>query len=101
MATPLQYGAYGAEPLDQRRCDGSNCDQAGLTQIVEDRFSYICEQVKNKNVTVWVIGFGIESPDFMRTCAGPGRWFEAEDAETLQESFSNIAKSIGDLRISK
>ncbi len=99
--SPEHYGAYGAEPLDQRRCSTAECTRENMSAMVEQRFSHICEQTKNKNITVWIVGFGVELPEFMKQCAGPGRWFEAQEASRLEESFSAIAKSIGDLRVSR
>ena len=52
----IAYSAYGIEPLDQRRWQPGSAFT--LTQTVENRFSYVCDEVKKKNVTVWVIGFG-------------------------------------------
>ena len=37
----------------------------------------------------------------MTECAGPGHFFEASDATQLNQVFSRIAESIGDLRVSK
>ncbi len=93
------YGTYGVEPLDQRRC--TTCTKAELTTIVEDRFKYLCQQVKNKNVTVWVIGFGTELTEPMKECAGTSRWFEASKKAELDNAFTDIARSIGDLRLAK
>lgn len=98
---PLEYsyGSYGIEPLSQRRC--STCSKADLTQTIEKRFTYACNQVKNKNVTVWVIGFGTTVNTLMKDCAGTGHWFQASNATQLSDAFAAIAASIGDLRIIK
>ena len=50
----IAYSAYGIEGLENRR------KPAGLTlnQTVEKRFAFACEEVKKRNITVWVIGFG-------------------------------------------
>ena len=52
----IAYGAYGIEPLDQRRWSESS--SLSLTQVVEKRFAVACDEVKKRNITVWVIGFG-------------------------------------------
>ncbi|MGE3691816.1 MAG: pilus assembly protein TadG-related protein [Novosphingobium sp.] len=95
----VTYGAYGVEPLDGRRWSQSSSQT--LTQVVEGRFSVACEQVKNRNVTVWAIGFGVTVPDLLKTCAGNGRWFQANNASQLNDAFSKIAAAMGDLRISR
>ncbi len=95
----ITYGAYGVEPLDQRRWSESSSQT--LTQVVEGRFSVACQQVKNRNVTVWVVGFGVTMPDLLKNCAGNGHWFQADNASQLNQVFSTIAAAMGDLRISK
>lgn len=95
----VTYGAYGIEPLDQRRW--SEYSSLTLTQVVERRFAVACNEVKKRNITVWVIGFGTKMTDMLKDCAGDGHWFQADDAEQLNEVFSTIASSIGELRISK
>ncbi|WP_159872945.1 pilus assembly protein [Novosphingobium sp. 9U] len=98
---PLEYSytSYGVEPLSQRRWNPSS--KYTLTQTVEKRFSYACNQVKNKNVTVWVIGFGTNVTDLMKDCAGSGHWFQAANATQLADAFAAISAAIGDLRIIK
>ena len=95
----LSYSSYGFEPIDQRRW--SEKSSLSLTQTVEKRFAYACGEVRRKNVTVWVIGFGITLTDVMKDCAGEGRYFEAADAAELNASFAAIADSLSDLRVSK
>lgn len=98
----LSYGTYGIEPLDKRRWDPDKPALGlSLTDVVERRFAVACEEVKKRNITVWVIGFGVSLDDFMTKCAGPGHYFEAKDAAELQDVFSKIAAQMGDLRISK
>ena len=93
----LSYGSYGVEPLSERRWSATS--PYTLTQTVEKRFTFACNEVKKKNVTVWVIGFGTQMTDMLKNCAGSGHWFQADDADELAEAFDAIAKSMGDLRI--
>lgn len=95
----LSYGTYGVEPLSQRRWSSSS--PFNLTQTVENRFTFACNEVKKRNINVWVIGFGTQMTDMLKNCAGDGRWFQANNASQLSDAFSKIAKSMGDLRISK
>lgn len=102
QAMDVTYGPYGVEPLDRRRWDPANPKLGlSLTGVVERRFAAACKEVKKKNITVWVIGFGTSLNPIMTECAGPGRSFEAANASELSEVFSKIAESLGDLRISK
>ncbi|KLE35483.1 pilus assembly protein [Aurantiacibacter luteus] len=95
----LAYGAYGTEPLDRRRWSpGSSMT---LAQTVEARFGVACEEVKKRNITVWVIAFGTQLNPIMEECAGPNRSFEAANAVELNEAFTSIASSMGDLRVSR
>jgi Flp pilus assembly protein TadG len=95
----IAYGAYGIEPLDRRRWSPGST--LSLTKVVENRFTVACDEVKKRNITVWVIGFGINMPQLLKNCAGSGRWFQADDAGQLNSAFAKIAASMGDLRISK
>ncbi len=95
----ISYGAYGIEPLDRRRWNPSSV--LSLNQVVEKRFGVACNEVKKRNITVWVIGFGTKMSDVMKDCAGAGRWFQADSTVQLAKAFDAIASSMGDLRISK
>lgn len=95
----LSYSSYGFEPLDQRRWSPDS--PLTLAQTVEKRFAFACGEVRRKNVTVWVIGFGIALTDVMKNCAGEGHYFEAADAAELNASFAAIAESMSDLRVSR
>ncbi|MEW9855556.1 pilus assembly protein [Novosphingobium sp. M1R2S20] len=93
----LSYSSYGVEPLAQRRWKPGS--KYTLTQTVENRFTFACNEVKNRNITVWVIGFGTNMTSMLRNCAGSGRWFQADNASELTKAFGTIAAAIGDLRI--
>ncbi|MGN6496872.1 MAG: hypothetical protein ACTHK5_05955, partial [Tsuneonella sp.] len=95
----LSYGSYGIEPIDQRRWSPGSADT--LTSVVEKRFAVACNEVKKMNVTVWIVGFGTQLNPVMTQCAGEGHYFEAADAEQLRKTFSDIAKRMGQLRISR
>lgn len=93
------YGTYGVEPLSNRRW--SSTSPYNLTQTVEKRFIVACNEVKKRNITIWVIGFGIGMTDLLKACAGDGHWFQADNSAQLNTAFDNIARSMGDLRISR
>ena len=95
----VSYASYGVEPLDKRRWTPSSA--LTLTQTVEARFTFACQQVRKKNITIWVVAFGTELSPMLADCAGPGHAFEASDSASLNQAFDDIAKSIGDLRISR
>lgn len=100
----LSYSSYGFEPVDQRRwkpdwkVDG---ETMSLSKVVEDRFAFTCKEVKKRNITVWIVGFGTSLSDVMKNCAGEGHYFEAEDAVELNATFAQIAKNLSQLRIQR
>ena len=95
----LAYTPYGLEPLDRRRWTESST--LSLRETVEKRFSFACGEVKKNDTTIWVIAFGTKVNESMVECAGPGHYFEAANADELDRSFKSIARSMGDLRISR
>ncbi|OZA30693.1 MAG: hypothetical protein B7X92_15735 [Novosphingobium sp. 17-62-9] len=94
----ISYSSYGVEPIAQRRW--SPASALTLTETIEKRFSFACEQAKKKNIKVWFIAFGTELNPVMTNCAGTGYYFKAGNAAELDQAFKQIAKSIGDLRLS-
>ncbi len=98
----LSYGTYGIEPLDQRRWNPARpAGGLSLTDVVENRFAVACSEVKKRNITVWIIGFGTRLNPVMTECAGPGKFFEADNSAELNDVFSKIAAQMGDLRVSR
>lgn len=95
----ISYGTYGIEPLDRRRWRPSS--SMTLTQTVEARFSFVCEEVKRRNIEVWVVGFGTGTNAIMQNCAGAGHYFVAANAAELQNTFSEIARRMAQLRITR
>jgi hypothetical protein len=95
----LSYGTYGIEGIDRRRWSPSSA--LSLTEVVEKRFAVACAEAKARNITVWVIGFGVGLNPVMTECAGAGHSFEAADAAELQDVFSKIAAQMGELRVTK
>ncbi|WP_162789430.1 TadE/TadG family type IV pilus assembly protein [Altererythrobacter sp. ZODW24] len=93
----LGYSSYGMEPLDQRRWNESS--PLSLRDTVEARFAFACDEVKRKNVTVWVVAFGTTLNPVFQDCAGSGHYFEAADADELNDTFAKIAGSLAELRI--
>lgn len=101
VTTSASLTTYGIEAVDKRRWTLTS--PVSLTQTVESRFSFACEQVKNRNITVWVISFGDPrgANPIMEACAGADRYFVADDAEELEEAFATIAKRMGELRVTR
>jgi hypothetical protein len=95
----ISYSSYGVEPLDRRRWKPGS--KYTLTQTVEKRFSVACNEVKKRNISVWVISFGTGANPVMQQCAGADRYFVAADTAALNETFATIAKRMGELRVTR
>ncbi|MCP1470733.1 Flp pilus assembly protein TadG [Sphingobium sp. OAS761] len=99
------YGAYGYQQLDARVASGST-DNAGLTAIHNTRLQMLCNSIKSKGITIWVIGFrnqaegDIQTP--LQNCAtSSNHWTMAYTSASLSQKFKDIAKNIGGLRLSQ
>jgi len=99
------YGAYGYQKQDARIA-ASSTDNTGLTAIHNRRLEMLCNAVKGKGITVWVIGFrnqsegDIQAP--LQGCASSSNhWMMAYTAASLTQKFKDIAKNIGGLRLSQ
>lgn len=107
---PSNYQAYGFAWYDRRTTDPDiaptgGCTTTGtLTKQVNARTAALCEAVKNKNITLWVIWFG-ESNAYietsMQSCASTSRFFSARNSSQLQATFRTIADQISQLRLTK
>ncbi|SER10426.1 TadE/TadG family type IV pilus assembly protein [Sphingobium sp. YR768] len=99
------YGAYGYQLLDGRVAATSTSD-ANLTSIHNNRLTMLCNAIKGKGITVWVIGFRNQSEGDIQTplqgCASSSNhWTMAYTASALSQKFKDIAKNIGGLRLSQ
>ncbi|MDO9367107.1 MAG: pilus assembly protein TadG-related protein [Sphingopyxis sp.] len=66
-----------------------------------NRFLQLCEKAKAKNITVWVVGFGVTLNDQLNKCASPGKAYQANNASQLSDNFQAIARQISKLRLSE
>lgn len=98
------YAAYGLPFFDHRQTP-ANPTKTQLDDQVNLRFLAICNWVKNKNITLWVINFGEgqsqATKDRLEACAAEGRYFSAADSTALQQTFKSIADQISQLRLTK
>lgn len=96
-ALDLSYTSYGFEPVDRRRWTPGG--KFTLTQTVENRFAFACQEAKKRNITVWLIAFGTQLNPVMEECAGSGHAFEANNSDELSDAFVTIANEVGDLKL--
>ncbi len=104
------YTAYGVPWWDRRQTDPATAPTDGclttgtLTEQVNARTAALCNAVKNKNITLWVIWFGASNTtieDMLEACATSGRFFTARNSTDLQNTFKSIADQISALRLTR
>jgi len=103
-AQNYDYAAYGLPWFDRRQTDPNSVPSSSqLEDQVNARFLAICDAVKNKNITLWVISFGSGSntttESRLSACATPGRYYTARNSASLQQTFAQIANQISQLRL--
>ncbi|KQM19350.1 TadE/TadG family type IV pilus assembly protein [Novosphingobium sp. Leaf2] len=90
--------AWGMEYWDRRvTTDGSTNDAARHTQ----RFLATCQQIKAKGIRVWVIAFTSTLSSDLQNCASDSSSFTANSASDLDAAFQEIAKQVGELRVTQ
>lgn len=90
--------SYGVEFHDRRvTANGVNLHSRRHTS----RFLALCEAVRAKGIRLWVIAFSTGLSDDLEECASDGSAFTAEDSEELNRAFQEIAKEVGELRITQ
>jgi len=94
----LTHSAYGVEWHDRRVTDNGWSNQAARH---ESRFNTVCEAVKSKGTRLWVIVFASAMTNSLRNCASPDSIFLASDAGELNKAFQEIAKNVGELRVTQ
>ncbi len=95
---PSIYGFQGIEYI-QRRV--GSIDTAELRLRHNKRFLAACDEAKERNITVWVIGFDQALDDTMKACASGDKFFYAKDQTELKKYFTAIAAQVARLRISQ
>lgn len=107
------YTPYGNSWWDRRQTNRNNpvdgetstsCNNSYTNQIVDARTSALCTQIKNKNITIWVVSFGlgVNSATEMRLkqCASSvNHFFDANSTTQLKTAFEEIALQISRLRL--
>lgn len=96
------YAMYGLERLD-RRISGTGTvpTDSDLKSRHNSRFSAICEAIKAKNITVWVVAYAQTMTTTLQNCADSGNAFYASNDAELTARFNQIAAQIAELRLSK
>lgn len=93
---------WGINALDGRVASTGASD-ADMNASHLRRTSIICNAMKGKGFTIWVIGFGITTmPQELQDCASDANhWSLASNSTALRTRFQQIAQTIGGLRLSQ
>ena len=91
----------GYEYLMQRISGSATTDNTLLKDRHNNRFLQLCDAAKARNITVWVIGFGVNLNNQLTTCATPSKAYQTGSAEQLKKIFASIAGQISRLRLSQ
>lgn len=96
------YSAYGVHWWDRRQTTYAPSNSA-LNNVLNARLSGLCSEIKNRNITLWVISFGADvsstSETRLSNCASPGKYFRASNTAALISNFQQIASQIAELRL--
>lgn len=97
-----EYDAYGFSVLDRRRTSDARVPQDNeQNALVDARMGALCDAIKNRGVTIWVVAFGTDLTRDLRRCASTDRAFKADNAVELNTTFQDIAAKIGNLRVTR
>ncbi len=93
---------WGVNQLEGRIAPTGTSD-TDLNNIHRRRMNMICNAMKGKGFTIWVIGFGISTmPQELQDCASDANhWSLASSSAALRTRFQQIAQTIGGLRLSQ
>lgn len=92
------YSAYGLERHDLKVGTG---DETQASTNHTARFQAVCEATKAKGIRVWVIAFATSLTTEMSNCASSNSAFVSTNAASLNSTFTTIAQTVADLRLSQ
>ena len=88
--------AYGIEFHDRRVTSNGTSNHASRHR---NRFLAACSAARAKGIRVWVIAFASALTSDLQNCASASSAYLAKDANELNAAFQEIAKDVGELRI--
>jgi Flp pilus assembly protein TadG len=94
----LVHSAYGIEYHDRRVTSNGSSNHASRHT---SRFRTVCEAIKAKGIRIWTISFTSGVSTDLRNCASPDSAFNANDSAELDAAFQEIAKQVGELRLTQ
>jgi Flp pilus assembly protein TadG len=101
QTSQTNYSPYGVHWYDRRQTDPASAPSTTLlTANVNARTAALCEAIKNKNITLWVVSYGgglYQSTTYMLSeCASDGHF---NSTAQLAATFKGIASEISNLRL--
>jgi Flp pilus assembly protein TadG len=97
---PDTYTSYGVEYNDMRVTGSSTA--ADQLNRHKQRFKMICNEVKKKNVSIWVVAFATASNAELNECASSASQISVSTNKAqLIAKFVEIGKNIGTLRLTQ
>jgi Flp pilus assembly protein TadG len=106
------YTPYGVSWWDRRQTNKANPNDDGATScsnsftnaITDARTELLCNEIKNKNITIWVVSFGLgvdtATETRLRQCASSvNHFYDANSTAALKTAFEEIALQISRLRL--
>lgn len=104
-ANSASMSAYGFPWYDRLQTDPSAAPTTTqLNALNNERFVALCDAVKNKNITVWVVSYGagidVDTNNRLRNCAtDASKFFQYTPGVSLTQQFKQIAGQIAALRL--
>lgn len=90
---------YGIEFHDRRVTTDGDKDVSDARHTA--RFLALCEATKAKGIRVWTIAFGASVTSDLSSCASENSSYSAANSTALNTAFQQIAKQVGELRITQ
>jgi Flp pilus assembly protein TadG len=96
------YSSWGLERNDKRVTVNASCSNADMYDRHMQRFQMACNAARGRGFSVWVIAFGVDLTDEMRSCASnPSQASAATNSPELLARFRQIGSNIGALRLTQ
>jgi Flp pilus assembly protein TadG len=102
------YTPYGVGWYDRRQTDAASPPSYQLSDgNVNARTVALCQAIKNKNITLWVVSYGgtgsggisAATNARLQACASDGHFLTANSVSQLANAFKGIASEISNLRL--
>ncbi|HEY0957911.1 MAG TPA: TadE/TadG family type IV pilus assembly protein [Novosphingobium sp.] len=96
---PNTQAPYGIEQNDFRVTnDGTDTTATARHNV---RFRAICAAIKAKGIRIWAISFRVALSTDMKNCASANSAYNATSSAALNTAFQEIAKQVGELRVTQ